>query len=63
MRQALKDTTLPVGGGRDGSAPVFIQKGDVVQVTKTVLHRDKDLWGSDADSFVPERWDGLKPFW
>jgi cytochrome P450 len=28
-----------------------------------VLHRREDLWGADASSFVPERWDGRRPGW
>ena len=30
FREAVKDTTLPVGGGPDGTAPVFIPKGYLV---------------------------------
>lgn len=59
----LKDTTLPLGGGPDGKSPIFVQKGDVVQVNKSVMHRDKDVWGEDADEYRPERWENLRPFW
>lgn len=30
FREAVRDTTLPVGGGSDGTAPVFIPKGYLV---------------------------------
>lgn len=30
FREAVRDTTLPVGGGSDGNAPVFIPKGYLV---------------------------------
>lgn len=59
-RIAVKDTTLPRGGGSDGSAPVFIKKGTNVVYSVYVLHRHKDLWGKDADVFRPERFDGRK---
>jgi cytochrome P450 monooxygenase len=59
----INDTTLPVGGGPDGKSPIFIQKGDVVQVNKSVMHRDKDVWGEDAEEFKPERWENLRPMW
>ncbi|OOO07133.1 cytochrome P450 [Aspergillus oryzae] len=38
-------------------------QGDVVQVNKNVMHRDKDVWGEDADEFKSERWFGLRPYW
>lgn len=60
---ALKDSTLPLGGGPDGKSPIFVQKGDVIQVNKSVMHRDKDVWGEDADEFNPDRWDGMRPYW
>lgn len=63
VRKCVKDTTLPLGGGPDGKSPIFVQKGDVVQVNKSVMHRDKDVWGEDADEYRPERWDNLRPFW
>jgi cytochrome P450 monooxygenase len=63
VRCCVKDTTLPLGGGKDGKSPIYVRKGDVVQVNKNVMHRDKDVWGDDAEDFRPERWFGLRPYW
>lgn len=56
-RFAVKDTTLPVGGGADGKSPIFIPKGMKCLYNVTVMHRRKDLWGQDAEEFRPERWE------
>lgn len=56
-RRALRDSTLPTGGGPDGQSPIFIPQGTEVNFSTHVLHRRRDLWGEDADDFVPERWD------
>nr|A0A482NAF7.1 RecName: Full=Cytochrome P450 monooxygenase iccC; AltName: Full=Ilicicolin H biosynthesis cluster protein C [Talaromyces variabilis]QBQ83705.1 ring expansion P450 [Talaromyces variabilis] len=63
VRACVQDTVLPVGGGPDGKWPVQVRKGDIVSVTKTVMYRDPDYWGSDADEFRPERFDGLRGTW
>ncbi|CAI7621811.1 unnamed protein product [Penicillium manginii] len=63
VRYCIKDTSLPLGGGPDGKSPIYVRKGDVVQVNKNVMQRDKDIWGEDAEDFVPERWFGLRPYW
>ena len=63
LREAVKDTTLPVGGGEDGSKPVFVPKGTQVDYSVHVMHRLPHLWGEDADEFRPERWVGRKPGW
>ena len=55
-RQAEVDTVLPVGGGEDGTSPVFVQKGQVVHWSLYTMHRRKDLYGEEAESFIPERW-------
>jgi cytochrome P450 len=60
-RCARRDTTLPTGGGLDGTLPVFVPKGTEVNFSTHVLHRRKDLWGEDADEFVPERWEKKRP--
>lgn len=62
-RCAVRDTTLPTGGGPDGTAPVFIPKGTEVNFSTHVLQRRQDLWGPDADEFVPERWEKRRPGW
>ena len=52
----MEDTVLPRGGGKDGEAPVFVPKGQVAMWGNYVLQRDRDVYGSDADEFMPERW-------
>jgi cytochrome P450 len=62
-RMAFQDTTLPVGGGPDGKAKVFVPKGTAVAFPAYSLHRRKDFYGEDADEFRPERWETLRPGW
>jgi hypothetical protein len=56
-RAAVVRTTLPTGGGPDGTAPIMVDEGESVGYSVYVMHRRKDLYGSDADEFRPERWD------
>ncbi|KAL1863003.1 alanine transaminase alt2 [Diaporthe australafricana] len=62
-RMAVRDTTLPTGGGEDGSLPVFVPAGTEVNFSSHVMHRRKDIWGQDADDFVPERWETNRSGW
>ncbi|KAK4626189.1 Cytochrome P450 monooxygenase himC [Fulvia fulva] len=70
-REALEDTTLPLGGGPDGRAPIFIKKGEIMAWNVYAMHRRKDYYGQDAEEFRPERWlddpdtgkKGLRPGW
>ncbi|KAH7363866.1 cytochrome P-450 [Rhexocercosporidium sp. MPI-PUGE-AT-0058] len=62
-RMAVRDTTIPTGGGADGTQPVFVPAGTEVNFSSHVMHRRKDLWGDDADTFVPERWETARPRW
>lgn len=51
----MKETVVPGGGGPHSEQPILVRKGGVVQVTKTVLDRDKDYWEQDVDEFHSER--------
>ncbi|KAL8711970.1 MAG: hypothetical protein Q9220_003666 [cf. Caloplaca sp. 1 TL-2023] len=56
-RTALETTTLPRGGGPDGTKPIMVRKGEAVAYSVYIMHRLKKLYGEDANSFRPERWD------
>jgi cytochrome P450 len=58
-RIAVKDTVIPKGGGESGDAPVYVRKGDTAQFNYFALHRRADIYGDDAESFRPSRWDDL----
>ncbi|KFZ23149.1 hypothetical protein V502_02370 [Pseudogymnoascus sp. VKM F-4520 (FW-2644)] len=60
-RNALCATTLPTGGGPDGTSPVLIPKGSSVAYSVYAMHRRPDLYGMDAELFRPERWDEKLP--
>lgn len=62
-RQAIVDTILPTGGGKDGKSPVFVPEGTIVNYSVHTMHHRKELFGEDADEFRPERWldeEGMK---
>ncbi|KAG4441990.1 hypothetical protein IFR05_002516 [Cadophora sp. M221] len=63
FRVANKDTTLPRGGGEDGKGKIFVPKDMMVFYSIHVLHHREDIWGPDANEFVPERWEGRKLGW
>lgn len=56
-RAAIKTTVLPTGGGSDGTAPILVKKGTAVGYAVYAMHRRTELYGSDAETFRPERWD------
>lgn len=62
-RMATRDTTLPTGGGADGTHPVYVRKGQSVVYNPHVLHRRKDIWGDTADEFNPDRWNTRRVGW
>ena len=65
-RVALRDTTIPRGGGPKGDQPVFVPKGRQVLIATYAMQHRADLWGDDVEDFRPERWDddgGRKVGW
>ena len=46
----------PNGSPVNISGHVFYP-GDVVSVPSYTIHRSTEIWGPDAEQFVPERWD------
>jgi cytochrome P450 len=63
QRIALRDVVLPCGGGLDGKKPLYIIKGDMIEVDYRTMMRDPDYWGLDAEQFIPERWEVVRPTW
>lgn len=51
-------TTLPTGGGPDGTSPILVRPGEAVGYCVYAMHRRKDIYGDDALEFRPERWEG-----
>ena len=62
-RVASNDTTLPTGGGQDGTAPVFVPKGMMVVMNMFSIHHRSDLFGEDVELFNPERWENRGKGW
>ncbi|PTB64110.1 cytochrome P450 [Trichoderma citrinoviride] len=62
LRVALKDTTLPRGGGPDGAEPLPVLKGTRIGYSTLVMHRRPDLYPPASEAFAdpavfsPERW-------
>ncbi|KAF6797495.1 cytochrome p450 52a11 [Colletotrichum sojae] len=67
VRAALKDTSLPRGGGPDGNGPVGIPAGTTVVYSTHLLHLNPDLYPScgpdfpPLQEFYPRRWQNWTP--
>ncbi|KAI9725511.1 MAG: mitochondrial escape protein 2 [Chrysothrix sp. TS-e1954] len=62
-RQAACDTVLPLGGGPDGTQPLFVLKDTVIWVDKYRVLRDPKVWGDDIETFRPSRWENRRSSW
>lgn len=60
VRLALKDTTLPRGGGPDGLSPIGILKDTPIGYSTLVMQRRPDLTPNSL-LFSPERWETWQP--
>lgn len=60
FRVSTKETTLPRGGGVDGTKPIRVGKGTTVAYSVYATHRLPEFYGKDSDVFRPERWADLK---
>ena len=56
FRVSTRNTTLPRGGGADGTSPVFVPKGRTVIYNIAATQMDPVYYGKDSDVFRPERW-------
>ena len=67
IRIALKDTTLPMGGGPDGQQPIGIPAGTPIGYSTLIMQRREDIYPPTSASFPPpavfspERWDSWTP--
>ncbi|KAK7516144.1 putative cytochrome 52A4 [Phyllosticta citriasiana] len=67
VRTALKDTTLPHGGGPDGNSPVGVLKGTPIGYTTLMMQHSPDIYPPISSgfppihTFAPERWESWVP--
>lgn len=67
VRFSLKDTTLPRGGGPDGSQPLAVLKDTPIGYSTLILQRRDDLYPAPSatfapvDEFSPDRWASWQP--
>ncbi|KAJ3514174.1 hypothetical protein NLJ89_g2526 [Agrocybe chaxingu] len=63
-RVAVQDSVLPLGKpiqGKDGKVlhEILIRKGDNVHIPVLMINSDKEIWGEDAATFRPARWQNI----
>lgn len=67
VRFSLRNTTLPRGGGPDGSQPLAVLKDTPMGYSTLIMQRRADLYPppsatfAPVDVFSPERWESWQP--
>lgn len=67
VRLALKDTTLPTGGGPNGDQPIGVLKNTPIGYSVLFMQRRPDLYPAPSEDFAsmdifsPERWEVWQP--
>lgn len=67
MRVALKETSLPRGGGSDGHSAIGVLKDTIIGYSPMYLHRESAQYPAESTSFPPvmqfspERWERWTP--
>ncbi|KAK1752377.1 cytochrome P450 [Echria macrotheca] len=67
VRLALRDATIPFGGGPDGSQPLHVLKGTPVGYSTLLMQRRADLYPPVSENFAPveefspDRWYHWQP--
>ncbi|KAI2465077.1 cytochrome P450 52A11 [Annulohypoxylon bovei var. microspora] len=67
VRTALRDTTLPRGGGPDGTLPLPVLRDTAIAYSTLAMQRRADLYPgisetfADPQTFSPERWAAWQP--
>ncbi|KAH6690428.1 cytochrome P450 52A11 [Plectosphaerella plurivora] len=67
VRFSIKDTTLPTGGGPDGTQPIPVLKGTPIGYSTLVMQRRADIYPPPSATFAPhevfspERWFHWQP--
>jgi len=67
VRLALKDTTLPYGGGHDGTQLLHVLKDTPIGYSTLLMQRRADLYPPvceklpDVETFCPDRWFSWQP--
>lgn len=63
VKSPIRDISLPQGGGKHGESPAFAPKDSIIFFHVFAIQRLQEVYGKDADTFRPERWENLRPGW